>query len=169
MSKVTKFNKTFTILLEILDKVKSLKGGKLWYVDEQGEGYELVEEYSRDVEEVVAETRKFYKSTLGFVQVYQEQEKEICRDLSGSALKVLCLLRSYLKFGNKVYGLTNKFMAEYLKMTERTISRSLKELQDKKLIIFMGKKHTRVIKINPANASKGKFNQSKYALNQFKI
>lgn len=162
------FGKTFDLLLNILERVELLKGGTLWYSDSEGEMTQIGEESLEGIDYVISDTRKYYKKTLGYVQLYQEQEREIARDLSAGALKVLCIMRSYLKFGNKVYGLTNKFMAEYLSMSERTVSRALVELEDYNLIMVMGKKHNRVFRVNPANTSKGKFSQNRRTLKDFK-
>ena len=171
MSKLVlnRFGKTFDLLLNILDLDKNLKNGGLWYIDSDGEGIQIAEEYCGGVDKIIADTRKYYRNALEFVQIYQEQEKDIARDLSGGALKILCFLRSYMKFGNKVYGITNAYISDYLNMNIRTVSRSMKELYDYGLISYLGKKHNRVIKINPANTTKGKYNQFKKIINDFEV
>ncbi len=163
-----KLKNTYNILFETIEAIDSIKPSSIYYVDEStGESYKVAEEHSKDIIDYIKRVHKNYEA-LSFIKIYQQQEEHIARDLTGAAIKVLSLIRARLSYNNSAYGLNNKEIADILKMSIRTVSRALKELEDYGVLQVIGKKHNRKFRINPANTLKGKLNNNKDSVRKFK-
>lgn len=155
-------------MFDAVQRIDELDLGTLYYKDDKGQFVMVAEEYSLEVKNILSKAHREYKKTLGFVSVYQSQELDVARDLTPAAIKVLSILRGKLQFGNKVYGLSNRFIAEWIKLSERTVSRAIKELETYGILKVQGKKHNRVFCISPANTSKGSINNNRKMIRNFR-
>lgn len=120
--------------------------------------------------------KKYPKGVPDFVFLFQVVSKELAKDLSPSACKVILYFISMLQYGNHV-GCDQTTLAEELGLTVRTINGAVAELKLKNVIMSYNDpqdKRRKVYMINPHQAWKGEMHKRQKVLkeadkDQFKL
>jgi Fic family protein len=167
---MSEMKKVYHLLHNELDRLetKNFDVTTLYAVDEStGDLVPIAEGMPEDAQTIVDYIRKKDSKSITFAMLWQEVQINMARVLSGNSLRILTLIVGKMNFENCAYGMTYRKIAELLSMSSRTVIRSLRELQDKGVLIVTGKKGNKIYHVNPAYAWKGSFQRMKYKMRMF--
>ena len=135
------------------------------------QAYEL-EQSVRDITEMpetkvsIITGRYYPKNIPDFVMLFQAVTEKIISELSPASAKILLYMLSKLRYSNHI-GINQTTIAEETHLSERSVSRSVKELKDLKILIAYKDEQDKrrdVYIINPYTAWKGTFKAQKTAI-----
>lgn len=160
------FEKAYDLLYHELERLNNKQIQTLYTADPHtGEMVPVVEEVSTELLKMIHSGRSRTKD-LQFIMLYQEPEKTIAREVSGTSLKILCYLRACMKYENTLFGVTYRNISDAINVSVRSVVRAIEELVSLNIIKASGGKK-RTYHLNPATAWKGALSQQKAKLEMF--
>lgn len=168
--KVELFHSVYEVLHNELEQLseESLNTNKFFVADKKtGELIPVMEEIPLSELKKLNGIKRKLSKLKKFYMIYQESEFRLAQVLSGNSLKVLCMMRALMKFGNLVKDLTYEDISSHLKISSRSVIRAMIELEGLNIIKIMGRGKKRTYKVNPSMAWKGKFQNLKGEMGEF--
>lgn len=132
-----------------------------------GELHIVGEVITEDAETIRAKEQLAVGSKLYFYLVMQARENELSISLSSDAFRILGYLRSSIYLNNKVYNVANIDLSKTLKIRYAKVGKCIKELIDKKVVIFKREKRTPVYYIDPSLCFKGSFYKQQRMMTEY--